>query len=400
MTRRLLMLATTAIAVWSDSMLAPFYPRLFAEAFGVTDPRAVGAYVAATCLVVLLAYPGWARLADRVPTLSILVATQLAAGLLSIACAVAPDLASFLVASLGMLVFKASYLLVYPYLLRVEPKSSHARTIGVLTVIVHLGAIGGATVGGAVLELAQARDAFLVMAAGDFAQMAACAAIVRGLVPSGTQGASAEDDAEPPTDGAARATPAATLARLGAVMFLFYFCVFLPRPFFAEYWVERSGRASDVLAGLAFAIPAWMSLLALAADGRSSKHASPGVSPSVAMAAAVVGLALQALPSVPAIVAGRCISGLAIFRAMVRLDAILFEISHPSAYAADFGRINVCQQLGALTAAFVAGGVRASAGGAGVFALAAAGLAGTAIVHARFFRAETSPAEPEGATTP
>ena len=83
--RRALIL-TTLIAVVSDAMLIPFYPKLFREAFAVTDPRHVGSYLAATCLTVILALPLWARLERRVSTLRLLVVAQAFAGLLSLWC--------------------------------------------------------------------------------------------------------------------------------------------------------------------------------------------------------------------------------------------------------------------------------------------------------------------------
>lgn len=53
MRRTLLTLST--LAVVGDAVLLPFYPQYFASRFGVEDARLVGNYLAALCLVVILA---------------------------------------------------------------------------------------------------------------------------------------------------------------------------------------------------------------------------------------------------------------------------------------------------------------------------------------------------------
>ena len=169
--QRDLLIATTAGAVITDATLIPFYPRLFSTAFGVEDPRHVGLYLAATCLIVMVVLPVWARLERRWSTLQLLCLGQFGAGSLALASYAMNELRWFWLCSLTMIVFKASYLLVYPYVMRLEPKSRHAQTIGLLTVIVHLGGIMGATIGGWVLEHHDPRAAYLVMAAADFVQM-------------------------------------------------------------------------------------------------------------------------------------------------------------------------------------------------------------------------------------
>src|SRR5690606_8380720 len=115
----------TAVAVVSDTMLIPFYPRFFDVAFGIGDPRHVGYYLAAVCLTVMLGFPAWAHVARRIDTLRLLVYTQLAAGVLSVVCAWAPSLAVFWLVSLAMVAFKASYLLIYPLIMSREPPRRH-----------------------------------------------------------------------------------------------------------------------------------------------------------------------------------------------------------------------------------------------------------------------------------
>nr|WP_255216012.1 MFS transporter [Pseudenhygromyxa sp. WMMC2535] len=368
-----MLIATTAVAVVTDATLIPFYPRLFAEAFGVADPQHVGIYLAATCLIVMLVLPLWARLERRFTTLQLLCVGQLGAGLLALASFSTTQLWMFWLCSLGMIVFKASYLLVYPYVMRIEPKARHADTIGLLAVIVHLGGILGATIGGWVLEHNDPRAAYLVMAAGDFLQMGVSIALVRrgARVPEVTLESESELEsglAPTTTVPTASSTPASTpakiwglgpLARLGVIMVVVYFSDYILRPFFVEYWSARTSLGSELIAGWIYAIPALASLLALAAQRVGW---SRSWSLSTVLALVLLGVLLQAVPHPAAIIGGRLVFGWAAFRGIVDLDLALFEISPPERYAEDFSRMNLCQQGGALVA-FWAAGAAVSAGG-------------------------------------
>ncbi|HEY4801130.1 MAG TPA: MFS transporter, partial [Paraburkholderia sp.] len=160
----------TTFAVVSDAILIPFYPQFFAARYGVTSPVHAGAYVAFISIVVMLTLPLWARIAKRIDAMHLLVYTQCAAGVLSVASYFAPTVALFWVLSLAMFMCKSSYLLMYPYMMRLEPKESHAHTIGVLSVVVHFGAIAGAVAGGFVMQVWDAHHCIFAMAAGDFVQ--------------------------------------------------------------------------------------------------------------------------------------------------------------------------------------------------------------------------------------
>lgn len=371
-----LLLVATGIAVVSDAVLYPFYPRLFAQVYGVNDPRHVGAYLAATCLTVVVAFPVWAHLSRRVDTLTLLPLSQAAAGSLGVLCFLCDRLESFWLLSLSMILFKAGYLLTYPYLMRLVGREQHVRTIGLLSVIVHLGGIGGAALGGLVLHYLKPQHAFLWMAAGDFIQMGVCIA-VKGRASA------------PPTQGqASQAAPQSRLLRgprllkLGAVMLLFYFSTCLTQPFFVPYWSQRSSDDGALLAGLVYAIPAAMCLLCLWWGRRADAGAS--LWRSWGWLLAISGLLLQASSEVVSILVGRCLYGWALFHATVRLDLLLFEASTPGDYASDFSRIHAFQQLGALGAFYGAGTLVAQGGLRLPFVVAAAGLLATAVVYGRY----------------
>ena len=137
----------TLVSVVADTMLLPFYPQFFAEEFGNTSPEHVGLYIAACCFTVMVALPLWAKVARRVNEFPLWVMTQLAAGTLAIAAWHADSLVGFWAITQAMLAFKASYLLIYPFVMRLEEKDRHLGVAGLFSVLIHFGAIGGALLG-------------------------------------------------------------------------------------------------------------------------------------------------------------------------------------------------------------------------------------------------------------
>ena len=391
------LLAMTAWAVIGDAILMPFYPQFFAARFGVTSPGAVGAYVAAICLVVMLALPAWARWLRGAPPLALLIWTQLVAGLLCLYCAATTSLAAFWIASLTMFAAKASYLLLYPYILSLESRDRHADTIGTLTVIVRFGAIAGALVGGTILQSTSVGAVFVAMAFSDFAQMALCLSLkVRAVetAPPGAEVAGEQGSAVGTADPDPRSGTGQV--QLWTAMLVFYFGAFLVRPFFALYWIEVSGIPSVALSGIVFALPAGVALVALAANRRwDGDHAALGASFNRTIAIGVAGLVLQAIPTIATILVGRCLYGWSLFQITVALDAALFAAVRPARFAKAFSTANIAQNLGVIAGSLVAGACVAIGGSTFPFLVAAASVALTPVALSRSLfgrRASTHPA--------
>ncbi|HCH76839.1 MAG TPA: MFS transporter, partial [Pseudomonas sp.] len=267
--------------------------------------------------------------------------------------------------SLTMIAFKASYLLMYPYVMGLVGTDQQVRTIGLLSVVVHLGAIAGATLGGGVLHYLSPARMFVLMGLMDFVQMAVSLLLLRHA-PQPTR----VDASTPPRPRGEHLA----IARLCLLMLAFYFCIYLARPFFTVYWEQLGGPQASWITGLVYAIPGMLALLALALHYHAGQHLTAWLLLGAA------GLALQGVEQMPTVLAGRVLFGWALYQLTVALDARLFALSRPEHYGRDYSLINIFQNLGVLAASWLAGLVVRDAGLAAPFFLSAIGLVLTACV--------------------
>ncbi|MCH4295454.1 MFS transporter [Shewanella sp. 3B26] len=377
------LIGITAVAVVADSMLLPFYPQYFAERFGIDSPEHVGSYTAAICLVAMLALPLWAKLARRQGTLQLLIWTQLGAMTFCVATVWAQQLWLFWLLSLVMIVFKASYLLVYPFLMERVTEAEHAHTIGVLSIVVHFGHIAGALLGGMALVYWPLKYAFLLMAIGDLLQILVCAYLLWAGLDKGAAATVSHHEAqsEQPEPISRVSTGSRRIYGLGVLMLLFYFSEYQVVPFFVEYWQQLETGDNLQLASFIYAIPAFVALVALVTNrlyGEWGSHVY------FCLPLAIGGLLLQASGEPSWVIMGRLMFGWASFQLTVKLDALLFASSAPEAYAADYAKINIFQNVGVLLSYYGAGVFVAIKGLAFPFIVAAGGLLLTLICYPLF----------------
>ena len=340
----------TLVAVISDYLLHPFYPQFFALRFGKNDPEQVGYYFAALCFMVMIAFPVWAYLSKKVAELRILVVTQCIAGLLALYCFRTSSYVTFWIVSLVMVLFKGSYLLMYPYILKIVSKEEHPHTIGVLSVVVHLGGIVGAVLGGLTVDLIDARYIFLIMASGDFIQMGMSAYLLKSKKYNTAQ--IKEETAE--RKETESVFPKGYILKIGLITMILYFSDFLIRPFFVRYWEHISEFDSGLISGGIYAIPGLVALMALYFNSkRFPEKGPPGIAGILSIGA--IGLFVQGLPSELAIIVGRILYGWAIFQSVVTFDVILFKYSTPESYAMDYSKVHFFQNLGVLLSSFSVG---------------------------------------------
>jgi DHA1 family multidrug resistance protein-like MFS transporter len=337
---RSFLILMTMVAVVSDYLLMPFYPHFFESRFGVTDPRIVGFYFSAVCGTVMVAFPLWALVSRRISELRILVYTQVIAGALAVSCFFITSYVQFWIVSLSIIVFKGSYLLVYPYLLRITKREEHTNTIGLLSVIIHFGSVLGAILGGIVIDFTQAAYIFLFMAIGDFIQAGMTLYLLKNH----------DYKPEKVQKGPVSLIPGGNILKLGIITGVMYFSDFIMRPFFVRYWESLSIFDSKIISGCIYAIPALVAMVALWVNKRY-KHGS--ILSSLLLA--LIGLTLEGYPLPGVVILGRVLYGWAFFQAAVRFDVLVFEVSVPESYAIEYSKIHFFQNMGVLLSSLTAG---------------------------------------------
>ena len=391
MTIRLAIIIMSALGMMSDTVLIGFYPQFFDMRYGNTDQVHTGMYVAAISIAVMCTLPIWVRVAKRFEPMSLIGFTQCIAGLLCLSAIWAETLTQYWVLTMLMFMFKSSYLLMFPYLMRIVNSDEHSRTIALLSVVVHISGILAAASGGYILQHLGASAALVLMAAGDFGQMAITlwlnrtGKIIKINKQEDINAQDIKDTAAIVADDATAPAPVATrrgfshltkgILTLSLIMFVFDFSAYLIRPFFSEYWIYATAHKDQTLAGLIFAIPGLAAVVALIVKHRLSATATQrNENLSWNLLLSLVGLYLQSIPSDIAIVIGRCMYGWGLFQVAVKLEVSLFSISRKEDYAHHFSITNFFQNLGVLISSWCAGYIVSLISHQAVFLIAAGGI--------------------------
>jgi predicted MFS family arabinose efflux permease len=388
---RIALLAMTAIAVISDTMLLPYYPQLFEARFGISSSFIVGAYLASISLAVMLAFPAWVVIARRRDTIGVLIWTQMAAAGFSLVCYMATDIGSFWVSSIVMVCFKASYLLMYPYVIAMQPVERHAATIGALAVIVHFGGIVGAVAGGHLVGSYGYALPYVLMGLGDIIQAAICVVLLKTVSVARARQSSAQD-VKSLIDVTREERKSFT--RLLVVMFFFYFGFYLSMPFMTVWWQSVAGTSSPDLTGFVYAIPGFVALAILAHGFWRSDASQVWRRNEVGLVLTSAGLAIQAVPNQACIIVGRIIYGIGLYRVTIGLDALFFERAQKAHYASGFSLLNIARNSGVMLAAFASGLLTQGFGEGLSFAVAALVVLATLLLYRLTLRQSLGSASP------
>ncbi len=385
MNLRFYLITMTMVAVVSDYLLHPFYPQFFKARFNITDPEQVGYYFAAICFMVMISFPFWAYVSKKITELKILVFTQFIAGILALYCYWTTSYFEFWIVSLIMILFKGSYLLIYPYILKLANKDNHTETIGFLSVVVHFGSILGAILGGLVVGLFNPCYIFLIMGLGDFIQMGTSLYLINSKKFNSYNDEIPKETSKPEGN----LIPKGFVLKIGLITLIFYFSIFIITPFFSSYWESISAYNSKVVSGFVYAIPGVVALFAL----WLSKNLKTQSTIIPALLLGLVGIFLQASKIDFVVLLGRILYGWSMFQAVVRFDVLLFDLSTPKSYATDYSKIHFFQNLGVLLASISIGILVEHQGLQIPFVVAFIGFIVTLTLYYYLFKEETKTTE-------
>ncbi len=361
---RTILLIIAFLAVFAESLLAPYYPMYFAQVFDIHDANRVGWYIGCCRIVFMAAYPIWAIISKRYSLGNILVCTQGVAGIICIACAYSTSYTLFFVLSLLMIFFKASYLLIYPHL--IQNSSSRYKEISILGIILNAGMICSTLVSSVWMEQFQIQYIFLIIAAFDFLQMI----FSYYFLSTGTLPVVAEKTAtEQPV-------PAFSLVRIGLLTLFLYLLSTTLRPFYTEFILGQTRYTHTILeAGCLFILPS-LSVILFYFIFRKDNFSRSNVTMLVVAGCFALSVYVQQFET-PFILTCfiRIAYGFLLFYLCVYLDLLFFESVSSAHVAVWYAFIHAIQNIAYLTAPLYVGheigvhGLEAQFDIASVFAL-------------------------------
>jgi len=335
------------VASFAALGLPPFFPDLL-PALGDPGAQWAGAlYVVPTACVAISA-PLWGRLADRYGRRRLLMRAQLGLA------------ASFLLASQAQTVAQFAAVLVLQGLLGGTFSASHAYLAS---------ALGGPRLAGALTAMQFSARAALVVAPITVAVLATrvgpqqlyawlavlplLAALIVARLPEPASPAEEESGGQGATQDAATAIrlPAAPLYALEAA---FVFATVVSFPYFLVLFREQVPGADNGVAGVLFALPHLLFLLA-ARPALAVLRRRPAAGLLLGFAAVALGLVLHAVPAgSTGLILGRLIFGAGLTAGLVALSVRTAEVARGRPPGALFGTLEMFSKTGAVAAGLAA----------------------------------------------
>ncbi|HEY9736743.1 MAG TPA: MFS transporter [Trichocoleus sp.] len=338
------------LAVFTEVLLSPFYPQFFRQVFSVEDLSYTGYYIFICRLTVVLCAPLWGLLSRRWAVKWLLAIGQAGAALMTALMATSQSIQQFITFSVLLLLFKSSYLLVYPLIVQLAGNGQRSTIAGTYQAVFH-GAIIAATVAGAwMVNLEAPLFLFYWIAIADLVQLALCLLVLRDApTPSP---ASTELKAEPPASG----NGLKFVAAIGLTLLTFQLANNLVRPFFTEYVTAPDNFGVSLQASsLLFLIP---SVMAIAAMPYIRKVAQPGRLPllySVGLGLLIVSLFLQGSTAhLSVLVLSRVVYGFMLAVTQAALELHLFEHSSHHRLHYNYSLVTAFANVGHLGAPLLA----------------------------------------------
>ncbi|MDI3423022.1 hypothetical protein [Streptomyces luteolus] len=302
------LLCAAGLHMATQSALAPFYPKLFREAFGVREFGATGGFLMVCQLAAIVSLPLWGRATRRYPLARLVTAGQSAAVLLAASLALAPNFPTFTVLSVLLIAAKSVVLLAYPSIAR-----SHAKGLfpGVLqyVAVLHGASIAATLLGTVVVTVPNPRLALPLLAVAELALLLLLSAV-------GRRSAGRNGWAQPPAPGTQ--SDKLKLAYLAAFVLAYAVAVYAVRPYFTEYATD--GGTSTQTAALLFVLPHAAVLAVLPAAKLLRAKLGSALLPT-ALALGAASLAWQAATTDPvSLGAARVVFGVALGLSQVALD--------------------------------------------------------------------------------
>ncbi|MEA5598166.1 MFS transporter [Rivularia sp. UHCC 0363] len=268
------------LAVFNEVLLSPFYPQFFRKVFGVEDLAYTGYYIFICRLTVVLCAPIWGILSRNIEVKYLLYIGQAGTAIMTALMGTSNSASQFLVYTIILLLFKSSYLLVYPLIIQLAGKQKRATVAGIYQAVFH-GAIVAATIAGAgMVNFATPLRLFYLIAIADVVQLIICIYILQGV-------SARKEDKQNSENAPVVSNQLGFIVAIGMVILSFQLANNLVRPYFTEYVTTNFININLLSSSLLFLIP---SIMAIAALPYIRKACKPKALPSIYL----VGICLLA----------------------------------------------------------------------------------------------------------
>ncbi|MBO0351144.1 MFS transporter [Phormidium pseudopriestleyi FRX01] len=245
------------LAIFSEVLLSPFYPQFFSKVFGMEDLAYTGFYIFVCRLTVVICAPAWGFLARFWEVKYLLYAGQAGAAVMTALMATSTSANQFLAYTICLLLFKSSYLLVYPLIIQLAGKERQSAIAGTYQAVFHGAIVAGTIAGAWMVNLEAPLRLFYGVAAADLFQFCLCLFILKNVSTQQPEKSPAET-----TDAVGNQWE--FILALGLVILTFQLANNLVRPFFTTYVTQSDKFNVDLVASsYLFMIPSVMAIAAL-----------------------------------------------------------------------------------------------------------------------------------------
>lgn len=369
---RFVLLGCVFLGLFSEVLLSPYYPQFFAKVFGVEGLAFTGVYLFICRLAAVLFSPLWGMLTKLFSAKRLLFVGQLGTAACTALMAAAETAGQFIAVTVVLILFKSSYILIYPMIIELTGKEKRAGAAGVFHAVYHAAVILSTLAGARMLEMDNPLSLFYFAAILDAIQLGICVWALKGLKNSGsgeagivarnkTEKAASVHSRSRKTVNQRIAAAWSGLARnwngtvllIGALFFSMMIACNMVRPYFTPY-MEGVYGMDTVRSGWWFLVPNLMAVLALPLIRRWCAGENLTKVYGLGMALMAAGLLLQASDSLLLLAAGRIAFGLCMALTMAALDMMLFNQSGGRQLHVHFGIIVAFQNLGELASPLLA----------------------------------------------
>ncbi|NJN74102.1 MAG: MFS transporter [Limnothrix sp. RL_2_0] len=339
--------------IFSEVLLAPFYPVFFEKVFGIEDLTYTGFYIFICRMTVVLTAPFWGFFSNKLNIKTLLYCGQICSALVCVAITLTQNVTQFTIATVILLLFRSSFVILYPLIIQLGGEQRRETIAGTYQAVFHTGIVVSSIAGIWIIQLDNPLNAFFIVALLDVLQFALCWSFLEN--PSEMKKETKEiPDRTKPVD--ILQTSWILIPAIGVIGLLFQFVHNLVRPYFVSY-VTEAGYFGTTLTtgGVLFAIP---SVMAIAALPFIRSYAKPHRIPllyTVGSVLLAVTLLIQGITnSLPLFIFSRVVYGFFLAVTQAALELYLFNNSDPEKiplnYTLMFAFANVGLVLAPLTA--------------------------------------------------